>query len=75
MQTWITLVTIGLVALHLYRGPILGTLICLPLVAAEIALGVAAVMLNSDFSTLQWVFLGVWMAILALRRLLGGRRR
>ncbi len=74
MQTWITLATIGLVALHLYRGPILGTIICLPLVAAEIALGVGAVMLNADFSTLQWVVLGVWAALLVLRRLLGGRR-
>lgn len=74
MQTWIAIATIVIVALHLYRGAILGTILCLPLVAAEGVLGVGSAMLNTDASTIQWALVAVWMALIALRRMLGGRR-
>lgn len=74
MQTWLAIATIVVVALHLHRGPILGTIFCLPFVVAEGVLGVGATMFNTDASTIQWTLVAVWTALLALRRMLGGRR-
>jgi pheromone shutdown protein TraB len=75
VQIWIGMTTMLVCAAHILRSTFLGWLFSVPLLMVEGALSVAGTMLNTDrLVPVQIGFLAAWVAILAARRLVGGRR-